>query len=229
MLNILETILDAVEPFTFLLALLPLIAYLAVFSLIRLSGWALVTTGGRDIAALAVAISGMLAIGPAELFFPTAAASMFGPMVWLALAAFYALSVSLIALTTPPKLVVYGRTPEELYQPLLAAAKAMDPDTTGNANLLQIELPRVGAHLRVDGQRAIDHAQVLAFEPHLPLRFWSQLLAALRKQVQAQSAPMPRRGFGMLVAVLLLSSILVWQSFGNRELVVEGFREWLWR
>jgi hypothetical protein len=229
MLTILETILDAVEPFTILLALLPLIAYLAVFSLIRLAGWALVTTGGRDIAALAVAISGMLAVGPAELFFPTAAASMFGPAVWLALAAFYALSVSLIALTTPPKLVVYGRTPEELYEPLLAAAKQIDPASTGNVNSLQVELPAVGVHLRVDGQRAIDHAQVVAFEPQVSLRFWNRLLATLRKEVHAQSAPMPRRGFGMLVAVLLLSSILVWQSFGNRELVVEGFRDWLWR
>ena len=157
--------LNAVEPFTILLALLPLIAYLAVLSLIRLSGWALVTTGGRDIAALAVAISGLLAVGPAELFFPAAAASMFGPAVWLALGAFYGLSVALVALTSRPKLVVYGRTPEELYPPLLAAAKQIDPAAEGNRNALQVTLPTVSVHLRLDGQRAIDHAEILAFEP----------------------------------------------------------------
>ena len=81
-------IFETVEPFTILLALLPLIGYLLVLSAIRLSGRALVTTGGRDVAALAMAISGLIAVGPAELFFPTAAATVFGPAVWVALAVF---------------------------------------------------------------------------------------------------------------------------------------------
>ncbi len=222
-------ILGSIEPFTILLALLPLIAYLIVFSLIRLSGKALVTTGGRDIAALALAISGMLAVGPAELFFPTSAAALFGPVVWVALGAFYGLSVSLIALSTAPKLVVYGRTPEELFTPLLAAARQIDPGANGNPSTLQVALPAIGIRLRLDGQRSVDHSQVVAFEPDVSLRFWNQLLGNLRKEVQQQSAPMPRRGFAMLLAAVFFCSILVWQSFGNRELVVEGFRNWLWR
>ena len=140
-------LLGSIEPFKILLALLPLIAYLAVFSVIRLSGRALVTTGGRDLAALSMAISGMLAVGPAELFFPTSAAAVFGPTVWLALAAFYGLTVSLIVLSSPPKLVVYGRTPEELFAPLLAAAKQIDAAATGDAATLQVSLPTLGVHL----------------------------------------------------------------------------------
>ena len=54
--------LDSVDPFTVLLALAPLVAYLMVISGVRLSGRALVTSGGRDIAALALAISGFLAV-----------------------------------------------------------------------------------------------------------------------------------------------------------------------
>lgn len=222
-------LLESTEPFTVLLALLPLIGYLVVFSLIRLSGRALVTTGGRDIAALGIAVSGMIAVGPAELFFPTAAATMFGPVVWVALVAFYGLTVALIALTTPPKLVVYGRTPEEMYEPLIASARQIDPAASGEANTLQVSLPTIGVHLRVDGHRGIDHAQVLAFEPDVSLQFWNQLLAALRSQVQQHPAPMPRRGFGMLLVAVFLGSILLWQGFGNQELVVEGFRDWLWR
>ena len=222
-------LLESLEPFTILLALLPLIAYLIVFSLVRLSGRALVTSGGRDIAALALAISGLLAVGPAELFFPTSAATVFGPVVWLALAAFYGLSVSLIALTSSPRVVVYGRTPEELYSPLLEAAREIDSTAIGDPNILQITLPAAGVHLRVDGQRAVDYAQVLAFEPNVSMRFWSKLLASLRKKVHQQSAPLPRRGFAMLACALVLSCLLMWQSFSNSELVVEGFRNWLWR
>jgi hypothetical protein len=222
-------LLESIEPFTILLVLLPLIGYLAVFSLLRLSGKALVTTGGRDVAALAIAVSGMIAVGPGELFFPSSAAAIFGPIVWLALASFYGLSISLIALTMPPKLVVYGRTPDEMYEPLLAAAKKIDRAAEGNASTLQISLPAISVHLRLAGQRGIDHAQVIAFEPNVSLQFWNQLLGALRKEAHHQIAPMPRRGFGMLFVAVCLSSILIWQSFGNQELVVEGFREWLWR
>jgi hypothetical protein len=229
MFAFIDALTRAFEPFTILLALLPLIGYLMVFSVIRLSGRALVTTGARDIAALALAISGMLAIGPAELFFPNAAATMFGPLVWVALGSFYALTVSLIALTTQPKLVVYGRTPEELFEPLLVAARQIDTGAVGDPSSLQVSLPNIGIRLRVDGQRGIDYSQVLSFEPNMSLRFWSKLLAALRSEVRKQASPMPRRGFVMLLVAIGLCSILVWKSFGNRELVVEGFRDWLWR
>jgi hypothetical protein len=33
----------------------------------------------------------------------------------------------------------------------------------------------------------------------------------------------------MFAVALGLGVFLVWQSFGNQELVVEGFRNWLWR
>jgi hypothetical protein len=216
------------EPFSLLLALLPLIGYLLVFSLIRLSGKALVTTGARDIAALAIGISGILAVGPAELFFPTAAATFFGPVVWIALAVFYGLTVTLIGLTSQPKLVVYGRTPEELFEPLLTAARQLDPQSYGDDRTLQVTMPSIGIRVRVDGQRGIDYSQVLAFEPNASPVFWHKLLASLRISV-AESNAVPRRGFGMLLAAVVMSSILVWQSLGNRDLVVEGFRDWLWR
>ncbi len=218
-----------VEPFTIVLALLPLIGYLVVLGLIRISGRVLVTTGGRDIAALGMAISGLCAVGPAELFFPYHAAIVFGPLVWVALAMFYSLCVSLIALTSAPKLVVYGRTPDELFEPLLRAARRIDPAATGDAGSLSVSLDSIGIHLRLDGQRGVDYAQVLAFETGVSLRFWSKLLGALRSEVHVSPAPMPRRGIVMLLSALMLAGILLWEGFGNQELVVEGFREWLWR
>ena len=109
-------VFDSADPFTILLALVPLIAYLLVISAVRLSGRALVTTGGRDIAALALAVSGLLAVGPAELFFPSAAATVFGPAVWIALAVFYGLSVSLIALSFPPPIHSDARRKTECNQ-----------------------------------------------------------------------------------------------------------------
>ncbi len=218
-----------VAPFTIILAFFPLIAYLTVLGLIRLSGKALVTTGGRDIAALAMAISGFLAVGPAELFFPSAAVIVLGPYVWVALITFYSLCVTLIALTSTPKLVVYGRTPEELYEPLLQAARRIDQSATGDSNMLIVTLPAASIHLRVDGQRGVDYAQILAFEPNVSLKFWNMLLANLRAETEPTPAPAPRRGVVMFLFAVALGGLVTWQALGDQELVVQGFREWLWR
>ena len=69
------------EPFTLLLSLTPLWIHVLVIAVIRLSGRFCVSTGGREIAMLAFAVSGLIAVGPVELFFPMAAAAVFGPMV----------------------------------------------------------------------------------------------------------------------------------------------------
>ncbi|MGB7323863.1 MAG: hypothetical protein WBD31_03260 [Rubripirellula sp.] len=217
------------DPFTILLAMVPLIGYLLLISFVRLSGRGMVTTGARDIAALAVAIAGMLAVGPAELFFPATAATVFGPIVWLALIAFYTLVVALIALTSTPKLVVIGRSPDQVYAPLLRAATRMDEAAIGDANLMQVRMPTLGVQLRVDGPRGIDHSRVLSFEPIGSPMFWQSLLGNLRHEVRQEPVPVPRRGFAMLAFAAMFAGVLLWQGLGNQELVVEGFRDWLWR
>jgi hypothetical protein len=217
------------EPFAILLALLPMIGYLIVFSMIRLSGHALVTTGGRDIAALAFAVSGMVVAGPIELFFPRAAATVFGAKVWIALAIFYTLCVLLVALTSRPKLVVYGRTPSETFGPLLAAAQAIDPAAHGDADTLQVVMPTSSVRLRAAGQRLTDYTEVLSFEPNLTPQFWNQLMGKLRRELDPTQVARPRQGFTMLLVACVLSGLMIWQSFSNQELVVQGFKEWLWR
>jgi len=221
--------MPVVEPFAILLALLPLIGYLVVFSLIRLSGNVLVTTGGRDIAALSFALSGMIIVGPIELFFPRPAATLFGEKVWIALAIFYVLCVALIALTSRPKLVIYGRTPPETFEPLLAAASSIDPEASGDAESLQVVLPSTGVRLRIDGQRSVDCAEIFAFEPNVSPIFWDKLLGHLRSELSNTTVTRTRQGFVMLAAASILGGFLCWQSFGNEELVVQGFKEWLWR
>ena len=94
---------------------------------------------------------------------------------------------------------------------------------------LQVHLPSLGIHLRLDGQRGIDYSQIVAFEPGVPLRFWSHLLNQLRREVQDLPAPQPRRGFAMLAVAFALIGFLGWQGLSQQEQIVEGFRDWLWR
>lgn len=216
-------------PFALLLATAPLICYLVGLALVRVAGMTLIMSGGWDVMLLALAVAGLFAVGPVELFFPAAAAALFGPRIWIALALFYLLCATLIALTSRPKLVVYGRTPEELFDPLVRAAKRIDADAVGDPSQLLVHLPSAGMHLRLDGQRGIDYANVLMFEALPPHGFWSKFARALREEVAALPAPTPRRGIGMLLVSLLLGALLIWHGIDQQALVVDGFREWLWR
>lgn len=215
--------------FTALLALFPLVAYWGTLGAIRVSGHALVTTAGRDTAALAVAVSGLFAIGPAELFFPANSAAFLGPWVWVPLAVLYSLCVSLYILVRPQRLVVYGRSSEELYEALVRAAQQIDSGASGDPETLLVRLPAVGAHLRLVGPRGRDPVEVASFEWNLPPKFWSALLAALREEVRQIPASTPRPGMAMLSVAVALGGYLLWQGISHRALVVEGFRDWLWR
>ena len=225
----LESFVSYFEPFPLLLALVPLIGYLTVMGLIRVSGSTLITSGARDIAALGLALSGLVAAGPAELFFPMAAATAFGPMVWLILGTFYALCVTLVAMSSKPKLVVYGRTPDEIYGPLLTVAKQIDPTAVGDEQQMHIRLPTAKLHLIASGHPGLDYAHVTALEQNVPVAFWSQLLSRLRAEVASTPKTSPRNGYAMLLIAAGLACILLWQGFEKQTLVVEGFRDWLWR
>lgn len=219
----------SIEPIFLLIALLPLIAYLLLLAVIRLSGRALVTTGGRDIAALGFAVSGLVAAGPGELFFPKAAAGVFGGWVWLALAVFYALIVTLLGLTSRPRLVIYGRTPDQMLEPLYRAARALDDRAVLQPEASQVHLPQLRVRLRIAGQKGIDSATVESFEPIGAAAFWEKLLGHLRDQVEAAEKPTERRGGTMLLVAVGMSAMLAWQAITERHQVVEGFRDWLWR
>ncbi|MFG0261775.1 MAG: hypothetical protein ACF788_05230, partial [Novipirellula sp. JB048] len=154
---------------------------------------------------------------------------LFGPWVWFVIGLFYSLCLTLIAITSTPKLVVYGRSPEQIFAPLLQAARRLDPAAVADATRLQITLPTLQVQLRVAGHPGADSAQVFAFEPNLRPRFWHQLQAHLRESVPPEPVPRNLAGYAMLLAAGGLIGLLLWHSSGREELVVEGFRQWLWR
>ncbi|SRR6056297_521494 len=217
------------EPFAIVLAMLPLAAYLLLLGGVRLLARPLVTTGGRDLAALAMGMVGLFAIGPLELFFPGAAAVTLGPYVWLCLLLFYILSVTLIILSTQPRLIIYGATSPEILEPLLRTAKRLDNQAELHSAQRQICMPNLGIRLRVDGHRQFDTSQVVAFEPDLTPAFWKQLLSGLRHELKETPSPQRFSGVGMLVFGLLFLSIVVGLVVLQPTRVTSGFSEWLWR
>ncbi|TWT73948.1 hypothetical protein [Allorhodopirellula solitaria] len=217
------------DPFPATIALAPLIVYLIALSAIRLSGSACVVSGASDLAAVLVAVSGLIVIGPMELFFPNATASLLGVWVWLPLLLLYFLFACLLVLNGRPRLVVYGRMVEEVYPALIRAAQTLDSGATENEEQLQVYLPSASAHLRIDLVRGNDCCSVMAFEPALPPDFWNAFAKQFREELRQTAPPYPRRGWAMLIVASMMAFLLIRYVAAQPAVLVEGFREWLIR
>src|SRR5437763_4655234 len=116
-----------VDPFRLAIALVPLAAYVLLLGLLNLRRRPFLTSGGCDVAALGVALSGLMFVGPLELFRPEAATRSFGNYIWLFMVLFYWLCLVLLVLVARPRLVIYNISVEELNAIFAETENRRDP------------------------------------------------------------------------------------------------------
>ena len=78
-----------VDPLRLAIAVVPVAAYVLVLGLLNLRRRPFLTSGGCDLTALGIALSGLMFVGPMELLRPESATRSFGNYVWLFLLLFY--------------------------------------------------------------------------------------------------------------------------------------------
>jgi|SRR4051794_2787675 hypothetical protein len=188
------------------IALAPLATYLLVLGMMNLSSRPLITTGGRDAAALAIAVSGLVVVGPMELFLIEEAAVSYGGWVWAMMLAAYALLVILIILLMRPRLVVYNITLDQL-RPLLADVVArLDGEARWAGESLV--LPQLGVQLYLEVAPLLKNVQLVSSGPQQSMNGWRQLETALATSLRrAKTSPNPAGGslvtFGILIAAAI--------------------------
>jgi len=196
-----------VDPFRLAIALVPLAAYLLLLALVNLRRRPFVTTGGSDLAALGVALSGLAFVGPLELFRPEAATAEFGNYIWPILLGFYWLWVLLAVLVARPRLVIYNVSAEELHPLLAEAASRIDGESRWAGNSLS--LPTLGVHLHLESFDLMRNVSLVASGSRQNLDGWRrlarELVAALRP---VRVKPNPRGAGFLLVASILLGGSL---------------------
>lgn len=215
------------DPFATVIALLPLATYLLLLGGIRLRRRPLVTTGVRDGAAVALAISGFVAVGPLHLFFPSTAAMELGWWVWVLLVILYLLCVSLLLFSFPQRIVIYGVRSQDVLEPLEAAARTVDPSAISAAERMQVSLPDRQVHLKIERLGWTHAVSIEAFEKNLHPEFWSHLLRELRERTHAMRAPSNRGATAMVVIGGILMAIAAYQVVGQPTETLAGFREWI--
>ncbi|TWT73755.1 hypothetical protein Pla123a_36480 [Posidoniimonas polymericola] len=195
------------DPLRTAIALVPLASYLLLLGLVNLRGRPLVTTGANDLATLCVALSGVVFVGPLELFRPEPATIKLGAYVWLLLLGLYWLCVSLAAMILRPRLTIYNITLEQLRPAVAEAVSQVDPDARWAGDSLV--LPRLQVQLHLDSFASMRHASLVSSGGNQSLEGWWRLKRALIRSLQDLSVGPNPRSVTFLTGALVLFGLSV--------------------
>lgn len=213
------------DPFRLAIALVPLAAYCVLLSLVNARRRAFVTTGGCDLAALGGALTGLVLVGPIELFRPEDASAQFGSFVWLFLLVFYWLCVWLAVLVARPRLVVYNIREEQLRPILAEVARKLDPHARWAGDSLA--LPTLGVQLHLECFEIMRHSSLVASGDKQSMAGWQQLSAELRTQLASlRVAPNPR-ALGLMLAAVALLGVSITHMLARPHEVAQAMNEML--
>jgi hypothetical protein len=204
------------------IALGPLAVYLLLLGMVHVSRRPLLTTGSRDFYALGLAVSGMMVVGPLELFMPERASS---PIAWLLLLALYSMCLTFLILMIRPRLVIYNVTVEQMRQALAAVITRLSLEHRWAGDSLS--LPGLGVQLNVEKFPAMRNVSLVATSAEQNYRGWLQLERALATELQSLQVKPKPLGYAMIcLGILILGCSLSWMLMNPQE-VAQGFFELL--
>lgn len=201
------------DSFRLCLALGPVAVYLLLMGLINSLRRPFLVSGTRDAATLGLAVSGLVFVGPMELFMPVRASIAFGPYVWAFLVVLYVLSLVLVLLLSRPRLTVYNLTPEELRPVLADLIGRLDPEARWAGDSLY--LPQQGVQLHMEGATAMRNVSLIASGAKQNHLGWRRLEQGLRAALADVEVPRNPRGISLLSASLLIGLgllLAVWRD-----------------
>jgi hypothetical protein len=183
------------------------------------------TTGGGDLAALGAALSGLVLVGPIELFRPETASIEYGSYVWFFLLGFYWLWIWLAVLLARPRLVIYNISGEELRPLLAEAARSIDAQSRWAGDSLS--LPTLGVQLHVETSHAMRNASLVAAGAKQNLAGWRTLAAQLHKRTHDLQVARNPRALGILLLACLLLVVSIWHMLADPQQVAQAMQEML--
>ena len=213
----------SVDPFRLAIALVPVAAYVLLLAWINARPRPFLTSGGCDLSALGVALSGLMFVGPLELFRPEAATREFGNYIWLFLILFYWLWLLLVVLLARPRLVVYNISREELHPVLAEAAGRLDPEARWAGN--HLTLPRLGVHLHLDSLDIVRNVSLVSSGSRQSLEGWRRLARELARCLAPIRVKRNPRAVGLAIVSLALLAASVSQMLNHPDETLQAMNE----
>jgi len=211
------------DPLRLTIALVPLASYCLLIALLNARRRPFLTTGGADLAALGAALSGLVLVGPIELFRPEAASAEYGSYVWLFLLVFYWLCVWLLVLLGRPRLVVYNISCEELRPVLAEAARAIDAQARWAGDSLA--LPTLGVQLHLESFDFMRHVSLISSGTEQNLNGWKQLAWQLKQRLEPLRVEPNPRALGLVLFAIALFAASTSHMLSNPQRVAQAMQE----
>ncbi len=213
------------DPFRLCLAFGPVAVYVLLLGAINLSRRPFLVSGTRDAAALGLAVSGFVIVGPVELFFPNVAAIRFGPYVWVLLVAFYGLCLVLVSLLLRPRLIIYNISADQLRPMLADLVDQLDGEARWAGDSLF--LPALGVQLQVDHQTAARNVSLTSVGANQNYSGWRRLEVALASALAQVEVARNRRAAALITAGVLITLTLALAVARNPQAVAQGLFDML--
>ena len=211
------------DPFRLAIALVPVAAYVLLLGMVNARRRPFITSGGSDLTALGLALSGLMFIGPLELFRPAAATREMGNYIWVFLVLFYWLWLLLVVLLSRPRLVVYNISKEELHPVLAETASRLDPDARWSGN--HLSLPGLGVQLHLDSLDLMRNVSLISSGSRQNIDGWRRLARELRRALAPVRVKSNPRAIGLLVVSLALLGLSVTQLLWHQKAMMQAMNE----
>jgi hypothetical protein len=211
------------DPLRLAIALVPLAAYCLVLGILNARRRPYLTSGGSDLAALGAALTGLVLIGPVELFRPELASAEYGNYIWLFLLVFYWLCLWLVVLLARPRLVVYNISGEELCPILAETARSIDPQARWAGDSLS--LPTLGVQLHVETFEIMRHVSLIASGDKQDLAGWRRLSGELFLKLEPLNVASNPRALGLVLVGIGLMSASIAHMLAHPQLVAQAMAE----
>ncbi len=212
-----------VDPLRLAIALVPLAAYGFVLAWINAQRRPFLTSGGCDLLALGIALSGLMFVGPLELFRPESATRSFGNFIWVFLLLFYGLWLLLVVLFGRPRLVVYNIRQDELHPILAEIASRLDPAARWAGN--HLSLPGLNVQLHLDSFELMRNVSLVSSGGRQSIEGWRRLSAELGPALGKIRVRRNPRAIGFLAASLALLLGTIWQLLSHSNAVLQAWSE----
>lgn len=213
----------SVDPLRLAIVLVPVAAYALMLALVNARRRPFLTSGGSDLAALGVAISGLVFVGPLELFRPEAATREFGNYIWLFMLSLYWLGLVLILLLARPRQVIYNTSSEELRPVLAETASRLDSEARWAGN--HLTLPTLDVHLHLDSLDIMRNVSLVSTGSQQNIDGWRRLAGELRRSLAAVRTRRSPRVIALLAVSLALLVVSVSQMLNRPEETLQAMNE----
>ena len=216
------------DPFRLCVALGPLGIFLLLMGVLNLGRRPFLTTGARDTAALGIALSGLILMGPVELLMPRVLLLRFGSfawLYWLLLASMYCSTLTLLVLSARPRLSMHNLGLDEARSLLAEVAYKLDPQFRWTADTLL--LPELNVQLHLEGYAPLRAVALTPIGPRQSYRGWKELELALTAALRRTETPPNPAGVGLVLSGLMLGGLIAARWVADPQAVAKAMVEML--